>query len=327
MMSGGIYVAYGQRIRSSIPLPELREAEAGPARWDFSVVDHLPALDSHEELGRELIYGDVSAQFLRHTHGHRIRIDDTGEFDLSGDGRRITWQPNQDPWWDFGRSHLIGRVLATVLHLDGVLTLHASSVQLPDGVVGFLAPKHTGKSTLGLSLYKAGATFVTDDSLPIVPGSPIKALPGIHSLRVRPDDSDAERLVGRPIREEPGRDGKVFLPPLPAGRVLNESAPLGALYLVAPNDPAAEVAAAREALDPVSAAILLVGQTKIGAMLGPSFVSDILEVTSRLASSVPVYKLLIARDLARMDEVVGQIMDWHGKPDLRVSAPAGMWSE
>lgn len=314
-MTRHAHFVYGERIDSSIPLPELRGAPPGPARWTFDVVDALPTPISLEPLGEEPIYGAVSARLYRHAQGHRIDVDDTGVFDLSDDGRSILWQPTEDPWWDFGRGHLIGRVLATALHLDGVLTLHASAVEVSDGVLGFLAPKHFGKSTLGLSLYQAGARFVTDDSLPVLPGPPALAMPGIHSLRVRAGDADAERLLGRPIIEEPGRDGKVFLPPLPVERVLNQPAPLAALYLVIPTAPDAQTdAAVRSAVDSVPASIFLVGQSKISAMLGPSFVSGLLDATSKIVGSVPVYQLRIVRDLELLPRVVEQIFNWHGDP-------------
>src|SRR5690606_19296460 len=113
-------------------------------------------------------------------------------------------------------------------------SVHASAVSMDDGVIGFLAPKHFGKSTLAMTMYRAGAPFVTDDTLPIIAGADVVARPGVHSLRVRVDDEGSTRLAGELSHLTPGRDGKIFLPPFPTGRVLRQPAPLAALYFLRP---------------------------------------------------------------------------------------------
>ena len=315
-MSPHYHTAFGSRIRSAIPLPELREAEPGPARWDFQVVEHLPEPHGLELRGEEPIYGEVAARFYAHDDGYRIAVQDTGAFDLSPDGRRIRWLPNPDPWWDFGRGHLLGRVLSTTLHLEGLLALHAAAVELGDGVVGFMAPSHYGKSTLSMELFRAGARFVTDDTLPVRPDSPPLAYPGVQSLRVRAGDPNAIRLLGREPEGEPGRDGKISLPPLPRERTLQSPRPLSALYLLSPMKPGTlDQGARRERLDSVPAAIFLVGQAKIGEMLGSRAAPELLEATSAVASAVPIYRLELERDLDKLPAAVEQILAWHGLPE------------
>lgn len=309
------YTAFGHRISSTIPLPELRTAPPGPVRWRFSVVDHLPEPENIQLLGEQPIYGDVSARLFQHAAGHRITVDDTGSYDLVNDNQDINWLPNADPWWDFGRSHLIGRVMATLLQLSGTVTLHASAVEMADGVVGFLAPKHFGKSTLAMRLFQAGARFVTDDSLPISSEAPVFALPGIQSLRVRADDPNTERLLGATQLAEPGRDGKIVLPPLPEDQTLNGPARVSALYLLWPRDPAGTTEPAeRVRVQGAPAAIQLVGQVKIAAMLGGAFAQPLLEGVAAIATTVPVYELAVVRDLDRLPGVIEQLVSWHGLP-------------
>lgn len=161
------YSVYGERLASDLPLPELDEIPAGPARWTASVATTLPPMEGAVELGAECIYGDVHARLIRHAHGHRIVVEDTGTFDLSEDRTRITIVPLTGAWDDFVRAHLMGRVLATALHLDGLLPLHGSAVATAEGVIGFLAPKGYGKSSLALALTTAGAWLVSDDTLAI----------------------------------------------------------------------------------------------------------------------------------------------------------------
>lgn len=322
-MTAHLYSAFGHRLRSTIPLPELRPAEPGPVRWSFSVVDDLPEPEAAELVGEEHIYGSVSAKLFRHAAGHRIRIDDTGTYDLLAGGAEIRWQPNPDPWWDFGRSHLIGRVLATSLQLAGTVTFHASAVELRDGVVAFLAPKHFGKSTLAMTLVRAGARFVTDDSLAVECRRAPLALPGIQSLRVCGDDAAAARILGLEAARPPGRDGKVVLPPLPREQTLEAPARLAALYFLLPLRPAAGVPAAeRAALPGILAAVRLVGQAKIGAMLGSTFAAALLDGASAVASAVPAYELAVVRDIDRLPELVDRLVEWHGLP-AAVPATAG----
>lgn len=314
-MSVLYYSAYGQRLASSIPLPELHPTRSGPVRWRFQVVDSLPDMERSQLLGEEHIYGFVSAKLFRHAGGHRILIDDTGAYDLpDGDGI-IHWRPTEDPWWDFGRSHLIGRVLATSLQLSGIITLHASAVEMEDGVIGFLAPKHSGKSTLALELFQAGASFVTDDSLAVDCGDPLVALPGIPSLRVCPGDADKQQIMGDYGDCEPGRDGKVVLPPFPEDRLLDAPKELAALYLLRSEDPElVDASVARTPVPAVPATMRLLGQAKISAMLGISFARTLLDQTVALASNVPIFDLSVVRDLERLPEVVEHLVAWHGLP-------------
>ncbi len=315
-LSPHYHTVFGSRIRSAIPLPELQSAEPGPVRWDFQVVERLPEPCGLELRGEEPIYGEVAARFFVHEDGYRIVVQDTGIFDLSPDGRRILWLPNPDPWWDFGKGHLVGRVLATSLHLDGLLALHASAVELGDGVVGFMAPSHFGKSTLSMGLFRVGARFVTDDTLPVRPGRPSLAYPGVQSLRVRAGDPNAAHLLGFEPEQEPERDGKISLPPLPVDRTLQASAPLRALYLLRPVRPASvDEPARRLRLDLVSSAIVLLGQTKVGQMLGPLAAPALLEAASAVAAAVPIYQLEVERDFERLPSVVKQILAWHGLPE------------
>ncbi len=316
----GHYLAYGATLSSTLLLPELHRVPPAPPRWTFDVVADLPQVGETEVLGEEPLYADVSARLERHAEGYLIRVHDTGVFSLSLDGSTIRWKPNPEPWWDFGRAHLLGRVLATSLHLSGRVVLHGSAVEMGSGVVAFLAPKHFGKSTLSRVLMERGARFVTDDSLPVAPPGSREARamawPGIQSLRVRKEDL-SKRPEG-PLSHQGlqvGRDGKINLPPLPLEQVLSKAAPLAAIYLLNPWEPGTEhgaPACEREALPPVPATLFLMGQMKIGAMLGPRFAGVHMDACSAIVAAAPVYRLKVVRDLSRVHQVAEQLEGWHG---------------
>lgn len=315
-MTISYFWVFGQRLSSNISFPELRSAPSGPVRWRFRVVEDLPPARRAVLLGEEPIYASVAARLFRHDGGYRIEVDDTGVFDLTEEGGSIRWMPRDDPWWDFGRSHLIGRVLTTSLQLAGVVTLHGSAVELGDGVVGFLGPKHFGKSTLAMRLVESGARLVTDDALPVdLSDGSVRVLPGIQSFRVSEDDLDrTPSWLGRP--GPTGRDGKVILPPLPTGQVTGRPSALSSLYFLNPPDPSRGPAAVcRRASPQVPSTVRLLSQMKIASMLGSGFACSLLDAAADITSMVPSYELSIVRDLERLPEVVDRLLEWHGVGD------------
>lgn len=308
------YVLYGECLGSTMAFPELREVAAGSPRWSFRTATSLEPMVAPSELGAECIYADVHARLYRHAAGHRIIVDDTGSFDLSADGRDICWEERAASWPDFVRAHLMGRVLATSMFLDGWLPLHGSAVQLAGGVVAFLAPKGFGKSSLALALTQQGARLVTDDTLPVEPnadstGRP-SAWPGVHSLRVR---DDSMRAVGLAGPTSGTREGKRLLTGVAADRRAEQRAPLSAIYLidpVAPQDGAA--LPARSLMPPLLAAMSVVAHVKVGKMLGASAAGPMLERAVGITRNVPVHRLHTPRDLALLPHLAATIIQWHG---------------
>ena len=307
------YSVYGQCMASSVSFPELPEIVAAAPRWTFGTTPRLAPMSGATELGADLLYNDVHARLFSHAGGHRIVVDDTGSFELSADRRRVTWEERAESWPDFVRAHLMGRVLATALYLDGLLPLHGSAVETRDGVIAFLAPKGYGKSTLALALTEAGARLVTDDTLPVQLGAVKLAWPGVHSLRVH-DDALTAVGVARPAIET--REGKRVVTALGAERLMSRPAPLAAIYLLDPvtaespesGDPT------RTALPSLLGAVGIVAHVKIGRMLGPTAVAAMLERAADVVRDVPVHRLHAPRDLGRLESTAQTILGWHGVP-------------
>ncbi len=313
------YRVYGQRLASELEFPEMRAAEPGEAAWTFRVAPGTIAPPDQSAallLGSQPLYQGCAARLYQSESGWRIVVDDTGVYDLTDRGSTITWHPFADSTLDFARAHLFGRVLATAMHFKGLLVLHGSAVAYPDGAVVFLAPKHTGKSTLALALTLGGARLISDDSISVEFQARPMVAPGVQSLRLLGDA--AERLMGA-LPSEQRSDGKYILNDLPADRLEDRQVPLVAVYLLAAaerindNEPVV-----RLPLPPPIAAASMVGQGKISEMLGPGQAPELLRRAARLTSLVPVYRLPVLRDLSRMHEVVEKISSWHGQP----SAPA-----
>lgn len=310
------YQVYGQQLDSELSFPELRDAPAGEVTWTFRLGPGVepPAIPDAPLLGQQVIYPGCLARLFARTDGWTIVVDDTGVYDLGNCGRDITWSRFPCGTMDFGRAHLLGRVLSTAIHFGGSLVLHGSAVSYPTGAVVFLAPKHTGKSTLALALTLAGARLMTDDTIAVAMSGAAapEVWPGVHSLRLLPDT--AAQLHPAAPREQ-REDGKYLVTDLPPERLEERARPLAAVYLLA----AAESieggrAVGRRPLPRPLAAAALVGQGKISEMLGGAEAPVLLQRAARVASLVPIYQLAVHRDLARLPEVVEQLAAWHAGP-------------
>ncbi|HEV2130864.1 MAG TPA: hypothetical protein VGR27_07170, partial [Longimicrobiaceae bacterium] len=179
-----------------------------------------------------------------------------------------------------------------------------------------------GKSTLAHALTDAGARLVTDDALPVQIGRPPMLRPGIHQVRLRRDS--ASRLIYGEVPPPAGYAGKHVVTDLPEDRLVLETIPLSAIYLLSPvrpdgNPPAAQ----RDELPSMAATLALVRQTKGGCLLGRTESAVVLERAADLARTAPVYRLRVVRDFDRLEEVVEQLFDWHGRPASQ-SALAGV---
>ena len=307
------YSVYGSALHSTMEFPELTPITDVPPKWRLATVPSLLPMRDPVALGDELIYGEVHARLFQHRDGHRIVVDDTGSFELEAEGYIIV-APKEGAWPDFVRAHLLGRVLATALFHAGYLPLHGSAVQTREGVVAFLAPKGFGKSSMALAMVQAGGSLVSDDLLPVQPGNPPMALPGIRSLRVH---EDAVSAVGVTATSEATREGKVALHQN-AGRMAPDTPlPLAAIFVLAPTmEPllATEPPVLRTPFAPVLAAAALVAHVKIGRMLGSGAAAPMLERAASISRMVPVHQLIVTRDLARLPEAAAEVLSWYGGP-------------
>ncbi len=307
------YSIFGGRFRSELPFPELRPHPGDQADWTLGKVAVPPLSGNGILLGEDRVPGSMHVRLYRLPSGFRLVYDDSGSFDIPDGGSQILWCPAPEADEDAVRLDVIGYAFATVFHAAGTLCLHGSAVSLPSGGVAFIAPKLHGKSTLAHALTDAGARLVTDDALPVQIGRPPMLRPGIHQVRLRSDA--ASRLIYGEVPPPSGYAGKHVVTDLPEDRLVLETIPLSAIYLLSPISPDGNAPGAeRDLLPPIVATLALVRQTKGGCLLGKSESAVVLDRAADLARTVPVYRLRVVRDFARLDEVVEQIFAWHGRP-------------
>jgi len=302
------YAAFGGLLQSQIPLPELQEANGAPPDWTVRKGD----LRSTEArlLGEEPVDDGIRVQCYRIPDGIRLTFDDTGTFDITQHGTDICWTPGDDADDVLVRADLLGSVFAVALHLHGLLCLHGSAVTLDGSAIGFLAPKGTGKSTTAMALCAAGGALVTDDMLAVHPSTMPTAWPALAAVRLL--DDSARRLgrsEGSPL--DP-KSGKYRVTSLPEAQVEKRRVPVAAIYeLASVMADMAAPAAHRVRLTGVNAIAALLRHLKTGDVLGEADRTSLFMRAADVARYVPVFRLEVARDFARLSEVVAQLRSWH----------------
>jgi hypothetical protein len=309
------YQLFGQVLRSELALPELAPATTGVPTW--IVTRHLdsPPARPVRTLGREDVQIDVVAELQEAADSLRLVFDDTGVFDISMDGRRIRWYAPAQADVDAVRKDLLGRVIAVCLQQQRVMALHGSAVQLDDVAVAFLAPKFHGKSTTAAALVQGGATLLADDLVAVTATGHPEVLPSVPVVQLWRDSADrmargSQFTTDAPLSASASPKRQLAL------RSAGLPVPLAAVYLLAP---VRAGAVRRQRLGGVEASLALLGQTKVGALIGAERRSLLLAQLAKLTESVPVYRLEIPRDFGRLSELTSALWRWHEREVARNS--------
>ncbi len=318
------YQVFGGSLSSELAFPEL-DLDQGRSRPDWSL-KRVTALDdegceaTHEwrELGSSPVEDGVASTLFRRVADGAMRLvyDDTGTFEIAPGGASIRWCPPAEVDEVRARKDVLGRVFALVFHLAGIVTLHGSAVAVCGRGLCFLAPKFHGKSTTAAALVDAGATLLADDLVVIAPGigsgGEPHLLPTLSTVHLWPD---AAARVGRRAEAvdgpDPGAKVQLSYAQLSVRPSRSPSVPLSGVYLLAPVADT-EGGVERVPLPPTTGAMALLGQLKVGDLLGAEAVLDLLPRMAALAERVGIYRLEVPRDLQRLPELVAQLSDWHG---------------
>lgn len=305
------YQIFGGSLRSDLGFPELLPApSAHPPRWMLATSDRAMPIADPVVVGREEVEPGVQVTLSRHSNGLRLTFDDTGTFDISTDGARIDWVPPAEPDFASVRKDVLGRVLAVCLHQQGVVALHGSAVDLSGVAAVFLAPKFHGKSTTAAALVDSGARLLADDIVAIpADGVPV-VLPSVPFIQLWKDS--AARVAPASVAVAGGEGGaKLLRRWAESSRNANAPAPLAAVYLLAPVVPGGADGVRRIRLSAVEGALAMLGQAKVGNLLGVERRAELLQATGELADRIPVYRLEIPRDFERLPELTAALWSWH----------------
>ena len=149
------YHAYGLRITSELPCPELRASAAPHATPD--VIIRLGRVPS------SLPNPQVDDGFSQvQPNAYLLRLSDIASYYVT-DGREIVVQPNANCAFDLIRLYLFSQCFGVLLHQRHQLILHASAVTTKKGALLFIGPSGSGKSTLAAGFMNAGYQLLAED--------------------------------------------------------------------------------------------------------------------------------------------------------------------
>ena len=307
------YSLFGLGVESYRPIPGLSPLTS---EHEASVVLRGPEVSDAPLSGLELLGSEEVApcfiRLWRHDAGYRIEHACAGHYDVVGGGSEIICHLHDGATDATFRLDVLGRLLPLAMQARGWHCLHASAVSVDGNVIAFVAPKGTGKSSLALAMRAAGARIFADDALGIPPDDSLRVSPGVRSLRVNVDTSALIPELAWGARE--AIDGKLVLEDTDAAAELEHDFELSAIYLVASTPADAPAPVLRERLGLQEALMVLVGQSKLGQLLGGSESVRHLDRSLALAMRVPVYRLSVARSLDRLPEAAATILGWHRSP-------------
>lgn len=215
-----LYTAFGLRIRSCLPLPELLPA-TGPGE-DVNIVYGLVPADLPEAVEKGVRYQAAPGRLL-------LKVDGVARY-LVSDGCQVTIERDPAADDDDVRVFLLGSALGALLHQRADLVLHGSAIVAGDGSVAFLGISGVGKSTLAMAFRKRGYALLTDDlcvvrpaadgRMAIQPGFPQAKLwlDSLERLEILPDDL---KRIRRKLEKRalPLRDDAFVAEPLPVRRL------------------------------------------------------------------------------------------------------------
>ncbi|WP_199618171.1 phosphoenolpyruvate carboxykinase (ATP) [Paenibacillus alkalitolerans] len=158
-----VYKAFGIRLSSSIPLPELPvfsdiSDENENADVVIETADPNRLWDELQKCGSNFVRKDNRFLFL---------IPETAIFSIDDDGSKIAVAPLPNADMEKVRVYLLGTCTGALLMIRKVLPLHGSAVVIGGNAYAFLGDSGAGKSTLAAAFVNMGHQLVSDDVIAV----------------------------------------------------------------------------------------------------------------------------------------------------------------
>jgi hypothetical protein len=166
------YVAYGLRIVSDIPLPELQSLppDDQPADLRLRFINRAPALPEPTAwvIRLDRPTGQPWLFCARINGGYFLRFVNIADFVVDASGLDACCCSTLLDFADADLHHVaLDQVMPLVLKLRGFEPLHASAFATAGGITAFIGPGGSGKSTIASTFLRQGHTIVGDDCLPL----------------------------------------------------------------------------------------------------------------------------------------------------------------
>jgi len=154
-----VYKAFGLRVLSEVPLPELTHMDDQEGGADVRIeVDDLSGLWSELAASQRNFVVDADLTMFQ--------IANTATF-LVTKGDRIIVSPMQGADEDKMRLYILGTCMGALLMQRKVLPLHGSAVAIDGKAYGIIGERGAGKSTLAAAFLKRGCQLLSDDVIAV----------------------------------------------------------------------------------------------------------------------------------------------------------------
>jgi len=316
------YYVYGAKLRSEIPLSlpeqgcsdltevELRTAPVGYFAESIKGVSLQQGAGSWYQVGR---LADGCSY---------VRWEKVGEFLVSSDGKLIYCRQFDAATQESFEVYLLGRAFSFALVQSGLEPFHGTVVVVNGEALAFLGAGGFGKSTLASYFLSQGHQILTDDLLMLreTPDG-VLAYPGPSRIKLFPRTARRFLLdAAAGVRMNPDTQ-KLIIPIKPAAKCTTP-VPVRAVYAMAPPREVFRKQSMRsELLSPRSGFLELVKNTFNDHVLDSPRMQRQISATARLANLLPIYRLSIPRDLARLP-VLAEAMLSDLKPESLETACA-----
>ena len=307
-------LAYGLHITSNCRVPGLA-ADDRSTGGDLEL--HLNDGTEFPDLSGDVLYtsenvdesGQPCLRVCRLCSGaYGLFYSDGPRFAVDPHGHRIVGDWPAGYCLEDAVTYLSGPVLAFVLRLRGIVSLHASAVAIEGRAISLVGSPGAGKSTLSAAFAQTGYAVLSDDVVPLIEeGDCFRVQPGYPRINLWPDAVRA--LFGSEDalpRITPTWD-KRFLS-LDQSKFLFEpqALPLGVVYVLRSREAERSVCHIGP-FSPPSAMITLVANTYLNYLLDKSMRSEEFGVLGRLVKSVAVRFVDLPDAASQLGELVQAI--------------------
>lgn len=295
-MTARDYYVFGLRVRSAVALPELVPLEPGEAP-DVTIglgavpeAHGCPAGLSAIDDGLLIVVADVAA----------YRIETSGRITIDA----VANAPERNI-----RLYLLGSVFGALLHLRGLLPLHANAIEIDGRAAAFMGASGEGKSTLAVWFHDRGFRVIADDVcvVGLTGDGRAFAVPGQQRLRLWREALHASgRDASDYARSFVGHDHiDKFDVPVEAGLRRADHSELACLYVLGGGDEFRV-----ERLSGMEAADAVFTHTYRGHYLKDAgSQQQHWETAMKLVQCVPIFRLARPRSLSLMDAHGQRILD------------------
>ena len=260
-----LYLINGVTLDCNIPLPMpmLPGVGAPDLHYEFEsyAVDEADYWNEHT---------GAAAQAIERGEDGRITLRHWGGAWATLAGDRVTARSPAIFPDEFIHYRVLTLLLPYWQQRRGYVCLHGSAVACDGRAVGFIAAKHSGKTTLASYFTQQGHAFITDDAIALETGTTAPLMhPSQPELRMGAEQ--AEALLGSRAGLQsilPGREAKLGVAVSRLGEMQHAALPTAVLYLPGRRPAAAGDASIRiEPLSPAQALLALLAHPSAGPEL------------------------------------------------------------